>query len=185
MKKIMMLFAAVFAAFIMCGCADSDIEGVKNGVLSLDNTRTVEDAVDAVMKNVKWRKFVSDSNSTIVEVTGVWTDDIYEKTYEHMLKKAKAIDPNFDESGFTAVLSGLPVFKLFPFPGDKVLLQFAIAADGESFQFSYGEITGKDGKVKNYENQLMVTSACIDRLQGNGTFLSWIYVVSRNELKTE
>ena len=76
-----MLFAAVFAAFIMCGCADSDIEGVKNGVLSLDNTRTVEDAVDAVMKNVKWRKFVSDSNSTIVEVTGVWTDDIYEKTY--------------------------------------------------------------------------------------------------------
>lgn len=183
----MMLFVASLAIFFMCGCADSDIQGVKNGVLSLDNTRTVEAALNAVMKDVKWRKFVSDSNSTVVEVTGVWKDDIYAKVYKHTLKKMKAIDPNFDESDLSATLSGIMIFKLFPFPGDKVLLQFALSADGKSFQFAYGEMKDKYIELKdisgNVVKKIEANSTSINTLNENpNTFMEWIYVVNRNEL---
>ena len=145
---------------------DTSIVTVKKGVFKLDETRTVDAAVNAVMRDVKWKKFTSKNNQNVVEVTGIWKDDIYAR----LLKVSEQANP---------ILAA--AIKLMPMPEDKILLQFAINADGESFQFSYGEITGKDGKVKNIENQMMATSAYIDRLQGTGTFLSWIYVTDRKK----
>ena len=68
--------------------------------------------------------------------------------YEAFKKKFDQIRPS--ESVVTKVItlkSILQYMFALPMPGDKVLVQFIINADG-TFRFAYGELQDKDGNVK-------------------------------------
>lgn len=87
MKKILILLVgAVTVATVLTGCGDSQLEAVKNGYLGIDNSRTIEQAFSANLKNIRWRKFTTENNQTIVEAVGVWKS----KENRQNIEKAKA-----------------------------------------------------------------------------------------------
>lgn len=87
MKKILISLAgAVTAAMVLTGCGDSQIEAVKNGSLGIDNSRTIEQAFSANLKSIRWRKFTTEDNRTVVEAVGIWKS----KENRQNIEKAKA-----------------------------------------------------------------------------------------------
>jgi len=112
MKKFSMLITAAAMVLMLAGCGDKDIKTVKNGVLGIDKSRTVEQALSANLEDLKWEKFVNKKNQTMVKVSGVWKSD------------GLAFD-----GGFTIVK-----------PGKQVEAYFIINRDG-SFSFADGKVT--------------------------------------------
>lgn len=235
MKLLGMLLAMFAVAAMLAGCGDSQVDSVKNGILEFDKSRTIEQAFSSKMDDLKWRKFTSDKNITVVEVVGTWTDDEMQKKikdaqasiakekaafesrreklrprlnellrakndafdeywkvkseiieyegdlddgkkdeqlasrmsalqaqeqktkarydkikndYEAFKKKFDQIRPS--EGVVTKVITLKSILQYtfaLPMPGDKVLVQFIINADG-TFRFAYGELQDKDGNVK-------------------------------------
>ena len=98
-----------------------EIRLVKNGVLGIDKTRTVEQMLSAKLNNLRWKSFSSSDNRRVVEVNGIWAWK-YEK---------------------------YKMVEWFPCDGDKVKLQFVIHVDGRNFNFAYGDIRDSNNKIKD------------------------------------
>ena len=146
MKKCMLAVAVALIGLFVAGCGNPNIDTVKKGVLGVDKTRTVEQLLGAKLDNMKWNTFTSDDNRTVVEVIGVWKDSQYRSSF---IKRWES---------------------MFPWDGDTLRLQFIIHADGENFEFCYGEILGEDGKVK--ENKEMMDRADSTSNFKDGAFLN-------------
>ena len=192
MKKSWVLTAAALFAVMLIGCGDrkaeevrdSKVDMVKNGVLNrIDKTRTVEQMFSAKYKDLKWRRFISDNNQQVVEVTGVRAFSEKEKSeFEQSVKQLREVSSNGamdNPFGFAAQVqaqSALALLPLVPHDGDRILLQFILNADGESFVVGYGELRDRNGDLKKitvegvevtsttesaYENGYKFIKACV------------------------
>ena len=172
MKKCMLgMFAALVALFV-AGCGDSNVDLVKNGTLGIDQTRTVEQVLGAKLNNMKWKSFTSDDNSTVVEVTGIWKDPACRTQIEKWQEAAKKVNSSNDLEvmGAGFAIGALAVAPVLPLDGeDMLLIQFVIHADGEHFEFRYGEIIGSNGKVKEGKNGERADST---KFYSDGKFLN-------------
>lgn len=111
---------AAAAVVLLAGCESKEVKTVKNGVLGIDKSRTVEQALAAKLDDLKWEKFVNDKNQTVVKASGVWKD---ENTISFNNPK------NFYRT-FTIVK-----------PGKKVEVYFVMNHDG-TFAFLGGKFFG-------------------------------------------
>jgi uncharacterized lipoprotein YehR (DUF1307 family) len=161
MKKCMLgMFAALVALFV-AGCGDTNVDLVKNGILEIDETRTVEQLLGAKLNNMKWKSFKGDDNRTIVEVTGIWKDPAFRTQIEELQEAAKKFgsNNNADILSASVAIGALQLAPMLPLDGeDMLLIQFIIHADGEKFEFGYGEIIGSNGKVKEGKNGVRANS---------------------------
>ena len=118
------------AVVLLAGCGDKEIKTVKNGVLGIDKSRTVEQALSAKLKDLKWEKFVNDKNQTIVKASGVWTKPTvsYNSTisYSVLYTKTNTVGTEYYK---------IVVVK----PGNKVEVCFVINPDG-TFTFNSGKV---------------------------------------------
>ena len=157
MKKcLMMLSVAALAVAMLAGCGDKDIKTVKNGVLGIDKSRTVEQALSANLEDLKWEKFVNKRNQGVVKASGIWKGDelSFQKEYSY----------NRWKRTFTIVK-----------PGKKVDVYFVINRDG-SFAFATGEISGDAknlGFFEEKDGQDKVTPDDLGTLRGG--FLGVLY----------
>ena len=174
MKKCMLAMAVALIGLFVAGCGDPNIDTVKKGVLGVDKTRTVEQLLGAKLDDMKWNTFTSDDNRTVVEVIGVWKGSQYRdliKKWENAAKKvANSRDNGEIFAGSFAAGALTTVAPLLPLDGDTLRLQFIIHADGENFEFCYGEILGEDGKVK--ENKQLMSRADSTSNYKDGAFLN-------------
>ncbi|MBP5530929.1 MAG: hypothetical protein J6Y54_02720 [Lentisphaeria bacterium] len=130
------------------GFGHPELMAVKNGTLGIDKSRTVEQALSANLKDLKWETFVNKRNQIVVKASGVW--------------KNSGLSFNRDFSDFTIVK-----------PGKQVEAYFIINRDG-SFSFDEGKVIsnskdlGPDGWRQN-----VVTPDDLKKLRGG--FLSVLY----------
>ena len=122
----MMLSVATLAVAMLAGCGDKEIKEiktVKNGVLEIDKSRTVEQALSSNLDDLRWEKFVNKRNQSAVKASGIWKGDelSFQKEYSNR---------------YGRWLGKFIVVK----PGKKVDVYFVINLDG-SFAFATGEIS--------------------------------------------
>ena len=110
---------------------DINIEIVKNYVLLMDQSRTIEAAFSAQLDNMRWRKFADEDNHIIVEVVGIWNNDSL----------------NYERLQQSGLIFGMPN-ALFPQRGDEVMAQFTVNPGFPSVSFFKGEIRNKNGIIK-------------------------------------
>lgn len=139
MKKNLLwsMFAAA-AVVLLAGCGSKEVKTVKNGVLGIDKSRTVEQMLSAKLADLQWKSFSSTDNRRVVEVSGIWKDN----KYREMAKDVKKGSLQW------ALYSEI---HLAPFDGDKVTLQFVMHVDGRQFNFAYAEIRDANNKIKEVE----------------------------------
>lgn len=134
-----MLFAVIAIIFFVAGCGDTNVAMVKDGILTIDKSRTVEQLLQARLNDLSWTSFQTDDKKTVVEVTGTWKDATFQKTLEQAKKSNEPMAQAL-----------LVMLKLLPMPGDRVLIQFVINADGETFEFQHGRICDSKGTLKEF-----------------------------------
>jgi len=117
-KSLLAMFAA--AAVLLAGCEAKEVKTVKNGVLGIDKSRTVEQALAAKLDDMKWKK-INEKNRTIVKVTGKWKD------------KKNAV---------YYMVNGIKYFIVRP--GSNVEVCFAMNPDG-TFSFNSGKFSRAEG----------------------------------------
>ena len=98
-----------------------EVMTVKRGVLGIDASRTVADALSSNLDDLKWEYYLNKRNQGVVKATGIWKGDTlsFEKEYSY----------NRWMRTFTVVK-----------PGKKVDVYFVLNRDG-SFAFATGEIS--------------------------------------------
>ena len=173
MKLSGILLAVMVLAGLLTGCGDSDIDGVKNGILDFDTSRTVEEVFSAKLDDIEWTKFTSDNNKTVVEVTGYWVNDKNFKALEEAEKKLAEVEASGNEA-LSLILRNTIASTMFalPMPGDQVLVQFVVNKD-DTFEFQYGELLDSDGNIK--ENKELGLKAATDSVYSVDKFLEMIY----------
>lgn len=149
---------------------DPDINMIKNGVLNEYNTTTIGKAFNASFDNFTWSSFQTDKGVKIVEFSGSITQELHNYfipdpsvspqyvLYAHLLKDADEQDLQNLETGLGQLTLMTMLSKLedktksnasfrkelndaFVQVGDKVVFQWAIAQDRNSFETSYIDYT--------------------------------------------
>lgn len=122
MKKSWMWSAVTAAAIILlAGCEAKEVKTVRSGVLGIDKSRTVEQALAAKLDDMKWTK-INENNHIIVKVTGKWKD---KNTVYYMV-------------------NGIKYFIVKP--GSNVEVCFAMNPDG-TFSFNSGKFSRAEGDL--------------------------------------
>ena len=142
----LMLAAAVAAGTMIAtvGCGDSQIKLVKNGILELDKSRSIQTALDARCSSVKWEKYKNNNGQTLVHAEGVWKDTQFKTILEKNpnLRQARSMLINAYAS------QGGKYQDPYLFPGDKVNIYFIINVDNKTFEVGRIEILDEKGQPK-------------------------------------
>jgi len=153
-KNLWMMIFTVAAAILLAGCEAKEVKLVKNGVLAIDKSRTVEQALSAKLDDLNWEKFVNEQKKTIVKATGIWTNKNTISYYRP-----------------TSV--GGPAFEyVIVRPGTNVEVCFVINLDG-TFAFHSGKFSG-GGKL-GYDDYGAESVKDTDLYRLSGGFLGVLY----------
>lgn len=149
----------VITVFTIVGCGDSAVKMIKNGTMQGYETTTIGKAFDASFEKPTWRSFETDKGEKIVEFSGIITQKLHDTAIAYLyrdfdlnngisvlyalsainnivpqdeiLEIAKTIDKGEKSKERALVLA---VQELSWEVGSPVIVQWAILADGETFQ---------------------------------------------------